>query len=115
MGKRERRGGTNEREAWRGGRGVWREAWWAWWPGEAGRRGRAGNERRGGKRETDRVRANGMNLKEGRTTVKDVVPGGHSKWRKQKKQKVKQYHKEPKDELTGERMGRTQDAHILNT
>lgn len=78
MGARGRRGGTNEREAWRAGRGVGREAWWAWWPGEAGRRGRAGNERRGGRRETDRVRANGMNLKEGRTTVKDGAPGEQS-------------------------------------
>lgn len=64
----------NERKAWRVERGVWREAWWAWSPEEAGRRGRAGNERRGGRKEMDRVRANGMNLKEGRTTVKDVVP-----------------------------------------
>lgn len=50
-----------------------------------------------------------MNLKEGRTTVKDAVPGGHSKWRKQK---VKQYYKEPEDELTSERMGRTRRTHF---
>lgn len=94
-GRRGGRGGRNEREAWRAGRGVWREAWWAWWPGEAGRRGRAGNERRGGTRETDRVRANVMNLKEGRTRVKGGVPGEQSNG---EKQKVKQHHKEPRDE-----------------
>lgn len=77
-GTRGKRGGRNEREAWRVGRGVWREAGWAWWPGEAGRRGRAGNERKGGRREMDKVRANGRNLKEGRTTVKVGVPREHS-------------------------------------
>jgi len=59
MRRRDRRGGMNEREAWKVERGVWRVAWWAWSPVEAGRRG--------GRKETDRVRANGMNLKEGRT------------------------------------------------
>lgn len=57
----------NEREAWKVERGVWRVAWWAWSPEEAGMRGQTGNERGGGRKETDRVRANGMNLKEGRT------------------------------------------------
>lgn len=62
-----------------------------------------------------------MNLKEGRTTVKDVVLGGHSKGENQN-QKVKQYHKEPKDELICERMGkhefknsrRTHCKHMTN-
>lgn len=57
----------NEREAWKVGRGVWRVAWWAWLPEEAGRRGQTGNERGDEKKETDRVRASGMNLKEART------------------------------------------------
>lgn len=96
MGTRGRRGGRNEREAGRAGRGVGREAWWAWRPGEAGRRrrrrrGRAGNERRGGRRETDRARANGMNLKRGKgQRVKDGVPGEQSNG---EKQKVKQHHR----------------------
>lgn len=67
MRRRDRRGGMNEREAWRVGRGVWRVAWWAWSPEEAGRRDQTGNERGCGRKEMDRVRANGMNLKEGRT------------------------------------------------
>ncbi|TNN59117.1 hypothetical protein EYF80_030651 [Liparis tanakae] len=45
----------NEREAWKVERGVWRVAWWAWSPGEAGRRGQTGNEKGGGRKETDRV------------------------------------------------------------
>lgn len=67
MRRRDRRGGMNEREAWKVERGVWRVAWWAWSPEEAGRRGQTGNEKGGGRKETDRVRANGMNLKKGRT------------------------------------------------
>lgn len=57
----------NEREAWKVERGVWRVAWWAWSPAEAGRRGQTGNEKGGGRKEMDRVRASEMNLKEGRT------------------------------------------------
>lgn len=57
----------NEREAWKVEKGVWRVVWWAWLPEEARRRGQTGNEKGGGRKEMDRVRANGMNLKEGRT------------------------------------------------
>lgn len=65
--RRDKRVGMNEREALRVERGVWRVAWWAWSPEEAGRRGQTGNERGGERKEMDRVRANGMYLKEGRT------------------------------------------------
>lgn len=57
----------NEREAWRVEKGVWMVAGWAWSPEEAGRRGQTGNERGDERKEMDRVRANGMYLKEGRT------------------------------------------------
>lgn len=67
MKRRDRRGEMNEREVWKAERGAWRVAWWAWLPGEASRRGQTGNERGDERRETDRVRANGMNLKKART------------------------------------------------
>lgn len=57
----------NKREVWKVERGVWRVAWWALSPEEAGKRGQTGNGRGDGRKEMDRVRANGMNLKEGRT------------------------------------------------
>lgn len=56
----------NESEAWKVVRGVWR-AWWVWLPEEAERKGQTGNGKGGGRKEMDRVRANGMNLKEGTT------------------------------------------------
>lgn len=65
--RRDRKGGMNERKVWKVEKGVWRVVWWALLPEEAGRRGRTGNEKGGGRKETDRVRANGMNLKEART------------------------------------------------
>lgn len=67
MKRKNRRDGTNERKAWKVERGVWRVVLWAWSPEEAERRGQTGNERGDERKETDRVRANGMNLKEART------------------------------------------------
>lgn len=65
MKRRDRKGGMNERKAWKVERGVWRAVLWAWSPEEAGRRGQTGNERGGGRKEMDRVRASEMNLKQG--------------------------------------------------
>lgn len=67
MKRRDKRGGMNERKVWKVERGAWKVAWWAWLPDEAGRRDRTGNEKGDGRKEMDRVRANGMNLKEART------------------------------------------------
>lgn len=71
MKRRDKRDGMNERKAWKVERGAWKVAWWAWVPDEAGRRDRTGNEKGDGRKEMDRVRANGMNLKRQGQMIKD--------------------------------------------
>ena len=63
--RKDRRDRRNGKKVWKVGRGAWKEAWWAWRPGEAGRMHQTGNERGGGRKEMDRARANGMDLKRG--------------------------------------------------
>lgn len=76
-----KRGRMSERKVWKVEREVWRAAWWVCSPEEVGRRGQTGNEREDEKKETDRVRASGTNLKEEQMDDKQKMTTEGNSWR----------------------------------